>query len=130
MLVRAFAWSGMKADAARLLPVVEDIAASGVVLLYDGTLVRLPCGVAAACAGHWERAEAHYAAALEQAEGMSHQAACAETRFWWAAMLRDRARAGDEDRARVLMTHAANELERLEMPLYACRAREWLSRPC
>jgi len=73
-------------------------------------------GIAAAAARHWEAAEDHFQAALEQAESIPHRLEQAEIRRFHAMMLMDRAGRGDRQDARRLLGEARATYTRIEMP--------------
>jgi hypothetical protein len=97
------------------------MASTGMALAFTSTLPLTAAGIAAACAGEWERADQHHRAAIHLADNMPHRVAQAIARYWYADTLRAR---GDAAEARTLLGEALGIFEKLEMPLYARRAGE------
>jgi class 3 adenylate cyclase/tetratricopeptide (TPR) repeat protein len=111
---------GMLADVAGALVDVERAATLYQLLLpyADTNLVVSPgiacmgstsrsLGVLAATVGDWDRAAAHFEAALAFNARLGAAPGMARTALDWAAMLAKRGDAGDADRARSLATDAA-----------------------
>jgi tetratricopeptide (TPR) repeat protein len=121
LVIEGLASIGRFEEAARLLPLAEEFAASGFELAFDPPLPRTVAGIAAACAGDWPRAEEHHRAAMQLAEAMPHRVMQAVAWFWYAAMLR--ARGGSEDAARHWLSEATRMFDALGMPLYSRLAR-------
>ncbi|MGA2131117.1 MAG: protein kinase [Bryobacteraceae bacterium] len=123
LAIEGFATVGLSAEAAALHPAAEDLMLTGIALAFTSTLPATAAGIAAACAGHWERAEEHHRAAIRLADSIPHRVAQAIARYWYAVMLRERGKAND---ARTWMREALEMFESLGMPLYSRQAREIL----
>jgi hypothetical protein len=82
--------------------------------------------MAAAAGSQWEVAEAHFAAALEQAETLPHRPEQAHTRRFYGRFLIERGGAGDRDRARTLLEQAVTGYRGMGMPRHEVMARELL----
>jgi tetratricopeptide (TPR) repeat protein len=82
----------------------------------DCRLLERAAGMAAAAASNWDAAENHFLSALHQAEHLPHRPEQAHTRRFYAAMLLRRARPGDRDRARGLLTEAEALYTAMGMP--------------
>ena len=85
-------------------------------------------GLAAACAGRWHDAEAHFATAIEQAATLPHHMARADTLRWWGWTLLRRDEPGDHERAREFLTEAVERYDALGALLFADIARSLSSR--
>jgi tetratricopeptide (TPR) repeat protein/predicted Ser/Thr protein kinase len=117
LVIEGLASIGRFEEAARLQPLAEEFAASGIEVAFRPPLPRTVAGIAAACAGDWPRAEEHHRAAMQLADAMPHRVAQAVAWFWYAAMLR--ARGGSEDAARHWLSEATKMLDALGMTLYS-----------
>jgi tetratricopeptide (TPR) repeat protein len=94
-------------EAGRLHALITEGLATGAVLdLWGGRLLERIAGMAAAAAGRWDLAEAHFEAALAQAAALPHRIEQPEVRVAYAAMLIQRDEPGDRERARVLAAEA------------------------
>lgn len=82
----------------------------------DAKLLERIAGMAAAAGGEWKAAEAHFSAALEQAERMPHRPEQAHTRRFYASMLLDRDAPGDREQALRLISEADALYRRMHMP--------------
>jgi class 3 adenylate cyclase len=123
--IEALAVSGAHAEAAALYPVAAEAAASAAVIRYlSKSLPHTSAGIASACAGQWERAEEHFAAALHQAHELPNRLEQPEARRWLAWMLLERGADGDRGRARTLLDEAARDYETLGMPRHRALAEE------
>ena len=69
---------------------------------------------------------AHFATALQQADGIPHVMAQFDTRRWWAWMLLRRDASGDRKRAGELLEEAIAGYQKLEAPLFEQIATEML----
>ena len=83
---------------------------------HDGRLIERVAGIAAAAGADWDRAEEHYSTALAQAAELPHALEQLHTRLWYARMLLDRRRSGDQSRAAQLLAEAADGYRDLGMP--------------
>jgi hypothetical protein len=86
-----------------------------VVLWLDGLVERL-AGIAAGAGSQWDVAEAHFAAALRQAEELPVVPEQPETRLWLSRMLLARGGAGDRERALGLLAEARAGYAQIGMP--------------
>ena len=125
--IEGLAWLGRDQEAAALEPHAEHVAANGPLCTYGQHLFRTSAGIAAACAHHWSRAEEHHRTAIEQADTAPYRVTQPVARYWYAEMLLGRGAAGDEARARDLMTEAFARFGSLGMPGYGRRASERLA---
>jgi uncharacterized protein HemY len=82
----------------------------------DAKLLERSAGMAAAAGGQWEAAEAHFRAALEQAEKMPHRPEQAHTRRFYAVMLLERDGPGDRAEAQGLISEAEGLYRAMGMP--------------
>jgi tetratricopeptide (TPR) repeat protein len=119
-LVRGLTLLGRTAEAASLHPAMEALVASGLVVHF--TLTRTDAGIAAAAAGQWSVADEHHRAAMSQAATMGFPMGQADAREWYGAMLLRRDQPGDAERARALLTEAAELYDTVGMPTFAHRA--------
>jgi tetratricopeptide (TPR) repeat protein len=83
---------------------------------YDGRLLERVAGIAAMAGRHWDESEAHFRAALEQAQTIPHRTEQAHTRRWYGQMLLERGSPGDGDRAEKVLAAAIDDYERMGMP--------------
>jgi tetratricopeptide (TPR) repeat protein len=119
MLVLAtegFAMLGEKQRAARLYPLLCELADTGAVVLWPiFRFTQTVLGIGAAAAGRWEVAENHFQTALRQAETIPHLLEQAEIRRFHAMMLKDRGASGDRGRAHTLLAQALESYQRIGM---------------
>jgi tetratricopeptide (TPR) repeat protein len=109
---------GEKDEAARHY---EAIVAYGpttgtAVRTWDARLLETLAGIAAAAGRDWERAERHFAAAIDRADRMPHLVEGADARRFYGQMLAERGEPGDDDRARDLLADAIGRYAGLGMP--------------
>ena len=83
---------------------------------YDGRLLERVAGVAAMAGRRWDESEAHFRAALEQAQTIPHRTEQAHTRRWYGQMLLERGSPGDRDQAEKVLAAAIDDYERMGMP--------------
>jgi tetratricopeptide (TPR) repeat protein len=123
-VVEGLALLGRRADAAALVPMTEEAVRLGLVVL-GGWIAsfRTAAGISASCAEQWDAADAHFAAAIAQADALPHVPTQPAARMWLADMLLRRRGAGDRDRARVLLDEATAICDRYGMVLMGERAR-------
>ena len=121
---------GEMEQAAVLYPLVRGcVERTGVVTSIPyGQLHERIAGMAAAAGSRWEAAEAHFAAALEQAETLPHRPEQAHTQRFHGRFLIERGGADDRDRARTLLEQAAAAYRSMGMPRHEAMARELLQR--
>jgi tetratricopeptide (TPR) repeat protein len=109
---------------ARLMPLTEEFAASETTVMVLGTLPRVAAGLAAACAGAWDAAEAHFKAGVAVCDQTPVPIFQGTTREFYADMLMMRNAGDDRARAATLYAEAADNYERLGLVLYASRLAE------
>jgi tetratricopeptide (TPR) repeat protein len=120
---------GEKQRAARLYPLLCELADTGAVVLWPiFRFTQTVLGMAAAAAGRWGAAETHFQTALRQAETIPHLLEQAEIRRFHAMMLTDRGAPGDRKRAQALLTQALEGYERIGMSRHGDLARALLTR--
>lgn len=127
-VVEGLALLGRTAEVAALEPNTEHAVANGPYCVYSQHLFRTSAGIAAACAGHWTRAEEHHRTAIHQADTAPYRVAQPVARYWYADMLIARDASGDRDRARSFLSEALQFYRSLGMERYACRAADKLSK--
>ncbi|MDX1382974.1 MAG: hypothetical protein R3190_04970, partial [Thermoanaerobaculia bacterium] len=111
-----------------LYPLVAAALESGSVTGYHFFgLFQTVAGMAAAAAGSWERAEAHYRSALAQADETPYLLEQPEVRRWYAGMLIERGEGGDRDRAVELLSVARDQYGQLGMPKHVAMAESLLA---
>jgi hypothetical protein len=126
-LVEALYLSGHRQEAAQLAPKVDsELTVGPEWTSFDCRLVRTRAAVAAAAARRWDDAERHFAAAEERARQTSNRLEVVDLRRLRGRMLLDRARPDDGAEAARLLTEAASEYRRLQMPGYAAAAERML----
>jgi len=119
---------GEKQRAARLYPLLCELADTGAVVLWPiFRFTQTVLGIAAAAAGRWEAAETHFQTALRQAETIPHLLEQAEIHRFHAMMLRDRGAPGDRARAHTLLAQALETYQRIGMPRHIDLAQALLS---
>lgn len=127
--VEALATLGLRGEAAALYPVTLDAVAAGAKIRYfTRSSPELTAGIAAACGRHWERAIAHFEAALHDAHALPHRIEQPEARRWLAWMLLERNAAGDAERARALLGEALEHYAEIGMPRHGALAEALLAR--
>jgi hypothetical protein len=117
-VVEGLALLGRRDAAGSYHPQLLEAHETGTVVgnYHDGRLIERVAGIAAAAAADWDRAEEHYSAALAQAAELPHAFEQLHTRLWYARMLLDRRRPGDQSRATQQLAEAANGYRDLGMP--------------
>jgi ATP/maltotriose-dependent transcriptional regulator MalT len=118
---------GRKEDTAGLRPLTEEWLLTGGWAMRSGVLCQTVVGIAAACAGDWAAAEEHHRIAIHQADTAPYKNLQPVARQWYAAMLLDRAGAGDVDKGRALLAEAVKMYESMGMTYPAKLAREKLA---
>jgi predicted ATPase len=106
---------------ATLRPLTEMFAASEVTVMYLGPLPRAAAGIAAACAGAWDAAEAHFRAGIAFCDSVPVRIGQGTTREWYADMLIMRSVGDDRARAATLYTEAAENYAQIGLVLHASR---------
>jgi tetratricopeptide (TPR) repeat protein len=108
---------GDHSKAGELYPLVRELIDTGAVVMWPiFRFTQTVAGIAAAAARHWEAAEDHFQAALQQAESIPHRLEQAEIRRFHAMMLMDRAGRGDRQDARRLLGEARETYTQIGMP--------------
>ncbi|HEY2484906.1 MAG TPA: AAA family ATPase [Candidatus Binataceae bacterium] len=108
---------GEKQHAARLYPLLCELADTGAVVLWPiFRFTQTVLAIAAAAAGRWQTAETHFQTALRQAETIPHLLEQAEIHRFHAMMLTDRGAPGDRGRAHTLLEQALESYRRIGMP--------------
>ena len=119
---------GLAGDAGRartLHPLVVEALATGTVMRQlDGRLIQTAAGMVAAAAGLGDDAEAHFEAALRQADELPHLMERPHVRHAYGRFLLER---GDRERAVALLTDAAAGYAAIGMPRHRERARALLA---
>jgi tetratricopeptide (TPR) repeat protein len=118
---------GRRDDAALLRTLTEELVDSGAWLLRSGNVCRTVAGIAAACAGDWAAAEEHHRTAIHQTDTAPYMHLQPVAREWYAAMLLDRAGAGDLAKVRALLTEAVKMYEAMGMTYPAKLANQKLA---
>ncbi len=96
-------------ELAALHSLAEELLATGAssyTVLFPFETVA---GIAAAAAGNWEAAESHYIAAIRQADSAPNRHLQPVAREWFAAMLIERNRSGDRERARTMLEESLGQ---------------------
>jgi hypothetical protein len=109
---------------AKLMPLTEVFAASEITVTSPGLLPREAAGIAAACAGAWSTAEAHFRQSLALCDDTPIRITQGTTREWYADMLMARNAGDDGARAATLYAEAAENYDRIGLVLYASRLAE------
>jgi tetratricopeptide (TPR) repeat protein len=118
---------GEKQRAARLYPLLRELADTGAVVLWPiFRFTQTVLGIGATAAGRWEAAETHFQTALRQAETISHLLEQADIRRFHAMMLTDRGAPGDRERAHTLLAQALESYQRMGMSRHIDLARALL----
>jgi tetratricopeptide (TPR) repeat protein len=117
---------GWANEAAALRPLTEELLQTGAWTYSLLSPFQTIAGIAAACAGDWEAAEPHHLTAIRQTDRAPYRHLQPVAREWYAKMLRDRDRPGDDARANSLLDEAVSMYEALGLPRRASLAREWL----
>jgi eukaryotic-like serine/threonine-protein kinase len=109
---------------AKLMPLTEMFAASEITVMWLAMLPRVAAGIAAACAGAWDAAEAHFREGLALCDHAPIRIGQGSAREFYADMLMMRNAGDDRARAATLYAEAADNYERLGLVLYASRLAE------
>ena len=117
LVVEGLVMLGERAHAGQLYPLVRELTATGAVVGWPiPRYTRTIAGLAAAGAGQWEEAEKHFEVASRQADFFPDRLEQAELRRFHAMMLRDRAGAGDREKAQTLLNEALETYALIGMP--------------
>ena len=123
-IVEGLALLGLRAEAAALLPQTEEAVRLGLVVLGGWVAsFRTSAAIAASCAEQWDTADAHFTAAVGQADTLPHVPTQPAARTWHADMLLRRNAPGDRGRARELLAEAIAVCDRYGLVLMGERAR-------
>jgi len=106
---------------AKLMPLTEVFAASEITVTTLAMLPREAAGIAAACAGAWDAAEAHFTQALALCDNAPIPISQGTAREWYADMLMMRNAGDDRARAATLYAEAAQNYDTIGLVLYASR---------
>jgi hypothetical protein len=107
---------GEKQRAARLYPLLCELADTGAVVLWPiFRFTQTVLGIGSAAARRWEAAETHFQTALQQAETIPHLLEQAEIHHFHAMMLKDRGAPGDRGRVHTLLTQGLESYQRIGM---------------
>jgi hypothetical protein len=108
---------GEHAQAGQLYPLVRELIDTGAVVCWPiPRYTQTVAGLAAAGAHQWEAAEKHFQVARRQADFFPDRLEQAEIRRFHAMMLRDRADAGDREKAQTLLSEALETYAHIGMP--------------
>jgi tetratricopeptide (TPR) repeat protein len=122
-IIEGLAWAGRIEDAAALHPAAEALIGTGVKCFRDMRLYRTAAAIAAACAGEWAIADAHFDTALEQAREAPLRIAHAHAQLWRGKLLHRRGPM-DAKTAQILLDQAISSFESLGMPTFVAHARQ------
>jgi tetratricopeptide (TPR) repeat protein len=111
----AAAVAGVSDLCGELYPVLADMADRLLMRPFDWALTQRVAGMAAASAGMWEQAEAHFETALRQAVELPNRLDDPQVRHRYGEALLARGRAEDQARAQALLDEAREGYERLGM---------------
>ncbi len=122
---------GRKEQAAALYPPLLKMTERGVVLSGAWSfLLRRILGMIAAVNEGWDCAQAHYGAALQQAQELGLRKEKAEALYWVSRMLLERNAAGDRGRGRSMLERAIEGYRDVGMPKHLEVARQLLEHGC
>ena len=110
---------GLAEDAGALYPLVAERVDVLPVGAFDVVLAQRIAGMAAAAAGRWDQAQAHFETARRQADELPNRLERPQVLHWYGKMLLDRANADDHERARTMLVDALDDYGRLGMPVHA-----------
>ena len=128
-LIEGLVILGERAQAAQLYPLARELIDMGAVVLWPiFRFTHTVAGIAAASARQWETAEDHFQIAMRQAESFPHRLEQAEIHRFHAMMLINRARPGDREKARGLLSEALASYTGIGMPRHIEIAQTLLDR--
>jgi len=120
---------GEHSQAQELYPIARELVDTGAVALWPiFRFTHTVAGMAAAAAHQWDAAEDYFQTALQQAESIPHRLEQAEIRRFHAMMLVDRARQGDREKARRLLSEARETYAHIGMPRHVEMTQTLLDR--
>jgi tetratricopeptide (TPR) repeat protein len=125
-LTEALCLGGHRQDVSQLQTEAEKIAAEWSCNGH-GFPVRTVAGIAAACAGNWDRAEEHHRAAIARVDAAPDVTAQPIARYWYADMLAERKGTADAEAAKALLAEAITASDAIGLALYARLARQKLA---
>jgi len=126
--IETFAFLEQREEAAALYPIALQAAQQTAMRPLDLQPIDMIAGIAAAACGQWEKAQAHFENALRSAADLPMLIGRPETRRWYAWMLIDRNAPGDREKARALLTEAAEQHRKLGMPMHLELAQTLLAK--
>ena len=109
---------GLAAEAAALYPAVAERVDLLPVGPFDLVLAQRVAGMAAAAAGQWDRAQAHFEIARRQSDEFPNRLERPQVLHWYGKMLLDRANPNDHEQARTMLVDALNDYRQLGMPIH------------
>lgn len=110
---------GRREEIAALETLAEYVVERGPMCVWSQNLLQASAGIAAAAAGHWERAEDHFRTAMPQADSAPYRTAQPVVRLRYADMLLSRGMAGDRERALKFLNEALDMCRTVGMAWYA-----------
>jgi class 3 adenylate cyclase/tetratricopeptide (TPR) repeat protein len=119
--------AGFAEPSAELYPLLAAHTSRVAFRPFDWALTQRVAGMAAAAAGLWDEAEAHFEQALVQAQTLPNVMDEPRVQHFFGKMLLDRGLPADLDRGRGLVQAAVEGYRRLGMPVRAAMAEEVLS---
>ena len=109
---------------AALMPLTDVFAASEIAVMSQATQPRAAAGIAAACAGAWDAAEAYFKKSMAFCDSVPVRIGQGTTREFYADMLMMRNAGDDAARAFALYAEAAENYETIGLALHASRLAE------
>jgi hypothetical protein len=117
LVIEGLVMLGEQSQAAQLYPLARELIGTGAVVLWPiFRMTHTIAGVAAAAARQWDAAEEHFQMAMQQAGSFPYRLEQAEIRRFHAMMLKDRAAAGDREKAQMLLSEALEAYTHIGMP--------------
>ena len=113
---------GLRDELVSLYPILAERTELIGTNLFDTALPDRIAGMAATAAGRWDDAERHFERALVQADAIGYPLERPVIEHWYAAMLLERGRPEDDDRARKLVASAIDGCRAARMPMHEARA--------
>jgi hypothetical protein len=117
LVVEGLAVLGEEKQAVQLYPLSRELVDTGAVLLWPiSRFTQTIAGLAASAAHQYETAQEHFGLAMRQAQSFPHLLEQTEIHRFHAMMLINRARPGDREKARRLLSEALTSYTRIGMP--------------
>jgi hypothetical protein len=117
LVIEGLVMLGEQSQAAQLYPLARELIGTGAVVLWPiFRMTHTIAGVAAAAARQWDAAEEHFQMAMQQAGSFPYRLEQTEIRRFHAMMLKDRAAAGDREKAKTLLREALDSYTHIGMP--------------